>query len=449
MMGKSYTRATLRGCAFAFLVLVSGPVAAADTTPITREQFLLLQQQNQQLQQQLQTQLRLIESLTQKVTGLEESNSRRNAQPPEVTASTKPEEPALSNTGPPFRIGKVDITGEGGIAYFKSQSKGQQPNSTFRIDEARVFLEAPVWEDVYFFSELDLATPETTSLALNVGELYLDFEDVSKLWGRERMLNIRAGRFYTPFGEEYARRFAIDNPLISHSVSDIWGSDDGVELYGKLGMARYAVAVQNGGGVTSQSLQGDKSLAGRVGVDPAKWLHLSVSAMRTGELSVKNGVSASWFGNGWFRSLGSPATTAFHANLVEGDMDVRLPFAQIRTAGGYVDYNDNDPAADNHRDVYYYFVEGTHEWTHNFYSAVRWSQVLAHKGFPIVGNGSMGAYGFGKLTIDYWRLSMGLGYHFGPHLLVKGEYSLNGGREIDGDKRNRENQFALEAAFKF
>ena len=114
--------------------------------------------------------------------------------------------------------------------------RARTPNSTFRIDEARLFVEAPVWDDIYFYTELDLATRESTSLMLNVGELYLDFENVSKLWDRERLLNFRAGRFYIPFGEEYTRRFAIDNPLISHSVSDIWGSDDGVEIYGNYAM---------------------------------------------------------------------------------------------------------------------------------------------------------------------------------------------------------------------
>jgi len=29
----------------------------------------------------------------------------------------------------------------------------------------------------------------------HVGELYLDVEDISRLWGRDRQLNLRAGRF--------------------------------------------------------------------------------------------------------------------------------------------------------------------------------------------------------------------------------------------------------------
>ena len=61
------------------------------------------------------------------------------------------------------------------------------------------------------------------------------------------MLNVRAGRIDVPFGEEYLMRDAIDNPLISHSLPDIWGVDEGIELYGAAGKFSYVVAVQNGG----------------------------------------------------------------------------------------------------------------------------------------------------------------------------------------------------------
>ncbi len=416
---------------------------------VTREQFLLLQQQNEQLQKQLQKQQELIDSLSQKVLSIQDVNSRRDRELSDLKTEVKEAGDTPPTSGQSSRFGKVDISGEGGLAFLTSQPNGQTPHPEFRIYEARLFLEAPIWKEVYFYSELDLATPETTSLNLNVGELYLDWENVSQLWGRDRMLNFRIGRFYIPFGEEYQYRFAIDNPLIFNSVSDLWGADDGVEAYGQLGRMQYVLAVQNGGGSISQTLQDDKAITGRIGFDPNSWLHLSVSGMRTGNLSVHNGVSALWFANGFFRSLGSPDTTTFHANLVEGDVQARLPWLQLHTAGGYINYGDNDPVANNHRDVYYYYVEGEHDFTHKFYGAARFSQIFAPNGFPIVGNGPMGEYLFGPLTTEYWRLSLGLGYRFSPNLLVKGEYAFNQGRELDGEARIQENVFALEAAFKF
>ena len=102
-------------------------------------------------------------------------------------------------------------------------------------------------KDGYFYGELDIATREGGSLDLRANELYLDFEDLSRLWNQDRQLNLRTGQFYIPFGEEYLMRYAINNPLISHSVSDLWGVDPGVELYGTLGKFHYVLAVQNGG----------------------------------------------------------------------------------------------------------------------------------------------------------------------------------------------------------
>lgn len=449
MMKKAGTGTALRGCfALLFLLLFHG-FAAADE-PSMRDQLLQFQQQNQQLQKQLQQQQEMIDALTRKVSAIQDTNAQRDRELGDLKTHVKESGEAAPAPIQPFHLGKVDISGEGAVAFFSGQSASQYPHPAFRIDEARLFLDAPVWNDVYFYSELDLATPESTSLNLNVGELYLDFENVSQLWGSDRLLNVRAGQFYIPFGEEYLNRFAIDNPLIFRSVSDIWGTDPGLELYGKYGWMQYIVAVQNGGGASSQALQGDKSVAGRIGFDPNSWLHLSVSAMRTGNLSVSNGVSALWFAGGFFRSLGSPATTTtFHANLVEGDVQAHLPWAQLKGAGGYIDYGDDNTAASNHRDVYYYYLEGVHEFTRSFYTAARFGQIFANNGFPIVGGGPMGQYLFGPLTTSYWRLSLGLGYRFSPNLVIKGEYCFNQGQELGGAARIDENIFALEGAFKF
>ncbi len=442
-------RRTSQALGLLALLSCAASVAAAKAAdaPVSREEFQQLQQQNQQLQQQMQQQQQLIDQLTHKVSELEGPKPA-----PETAPDTTSDGTATgTSAGASFHLGRVDISGEGGLGFFESGSQGQTPNSEFHVDEARIFVEAPVWDDVYFYTEMNLATRDENDLALRYGELYLDFEDISKLWsGSEGLLNMRVGRFYIPFGEEYQQRFAIDNPLISHSLTDVWGEDDGLELYGKAGTVRYVVAVQNGGVSASRDFTGDKSVAGRIGWDPAGWLHLSASGMRTGDLSVNNDVlSALWFGSGFFRSLGSSNTTTFHANLAEGDAQIRLQHTQLKAAGGYINYGDNDPAGSNHRDVYYYYVEGTQDLTRKLYAAARFSEAFAHNGFPIVGNGVMATYLFDELTSEYWRLSLGLGYRFSRNLLVKGEYSFNRGRELDGTPRDHQDLFALEAAYQF
>jgi hypothetical protein len=423
----------------AALFLCALPLQADDTN-LERE-VRELREQNAALQRQLQKQDDRLDTLTKKVGELEAAGSEHENAAAEDATPTK--------NG--FNFGKVNVSGEGGAGFFNSGSEGFAPHSEFRVDEARLFVEAPVWNEVYFYGEADGATRENTDLNFKLGELYLDFQDASQLWGKDNQFNIRAGRMNIPFGEEYLTRYAIDNPLISHSLSDFWGVDPGIEFYGTLGKFCYAVAVQNGGGANGvQDFDGDKSVAGRIGYDPVNWLHLSVSGMRTGDLSAQNDmVSALWFGNGFFRSLGSPETTTFHANMVEGDVTARWSSGHVSAFGGYARYGDNDPAADNARGAYYYSVEGVQQLPHKFYTAARFSEIITDQGFPIVGNGNFGDYFFDRLSTELWRLSLGLGYRFNDRLIVKAEYSLERGKEVGGDSRDEEDFFGTEAAFRF
>src|SRR5205823_217522 len=104
----------------------------------------------------------------------------------------------------------------------------------------------------------------------------------------------------------------------------------------------------------------DKAVVGRIGYDPAKWLHLSASAMRTGDLDVqKDQFSELWFGGGFIRQLGAPATTTkFQVELLEGDAQFLWPRGHLKSAGGWLRFDDNDPTTDHRRHVHYYYLEG-------------------------------------------------------------------------------------------
>jgi len=190
-------------------------------------------------------------------------------------------------------------------------------------------------------------------------------------------------------------------------------------------------------------------VAGRIGFEATRWLHLSVSGMRTGDVNVQNEfTSAEWFGSGFFQSIGSPATTTFHANLVEGDVTARWHSGHVSAFGGYARYGDNDPTADNSRDIFYWSVEGEQNVTKKIYAAARFSGIFADKGTPIVGYGNSNDY-FSALTTELWRLSLGIGYRFSDQLILKAEYSLERGKEANGHSRNHEDFLGMQAAFKF
>lgn len=394
-----------------------------------------LKARNRQLEEQVGRQQRALENLEKTVLELKEGPVR-------------PDSGQLKDLlTKPFSAGNLVLSGEAGLAFFEQGSKGQFPNSEFRVEEAKLFLDAKVFEDVYAFVELNLTEREERDKWIYLGELYVDFENVLKHW-EHKWLNVRAGRFDTPFGEEYLYRDAIDNPLISHSLSDIWGVDEGIEIYGNAGKFGYVAAVQNGGDPSQHDFDEAKAFIAKLSYRPTDWLYLSASGMTTGDNNTEDDkFSALWFGNGFFKQIGPAATTqSFRADLFEGDIKLTLARGHWLTAGGYVYATDS---SGNERDIFYWFSEGVFDFTKKFYGAARFSQIRAEDGYPLVGGGNFGERMFGVLTDDLWRLSLGLGYHLSEQVLLKLEYSFNGGSTVRGESRDRENSLAAEIAVKF
>lgn len=420
------------------LLTTSAIAVQADEADLLR-QVEELRNDNAALRGRLSDQERKLESV------MTELDELRTAARSNSTGPTAGSDRAPVTSGP----ARVILSGQGAVGLFSTGSAGSHPNTEFTLDELRLDVDAMVTDNVYAFVELNFATREATDLYAEPGEAYIDFEGVSRLWGNERQLSLRAGRLDVPFGEEYLTRYAIDDPLISHSLADIWGVDEGVELYGALGPVYYVAAVQNGGNSDVHDFNGDKSVALRLGYDPTRWLHVGISGMRTGDLNASNEWSALWFGNGFFRSIGSNGTSTFSARAVQGDLQLKLARGHIHLAGGYANYTDNDPLADNRRDLYFYSVEGVHDVTSHLYAGLRFSQIFAEHGYPIVGQGNFGQYFFGPMTDNIWRLSLGLGYRVSDGLVLKGEYSFERGKLTNGGTRTDEDMVSGQVAFKF
>jgi hypothetical protein len=366
---------------------------------------------------------------------------------PHSSASFLPFEITSNNSFP-----HIHLNGEGGVAVFDTGVEGKFPNDEFRVDEMKLFVDAQVWKDIYAFAEINLATRESED-NLNIGELYVDFENVSKLWGVEDVLNVRFGRFDIPFGEEYQRRDAIDNPLISHSLSDLWGVDEGIQIYGTADKFQYSFAVQNGGTPKFRDFNADKSITGRLRFDANHRFHVSLSAMRTGDLDTAGDqLSEMWFGNGFIRSLNSADT--FHANFFEGDAELKWKEAHVLFNAGLVNYGDNGPE-ENERDASYYQVEGFKTLLSKnegrLYICARYSRIDCEKGCPLVGHGDFAMFFFdnANLTKNLWRFSIGPGFRIANNAVIKAEYTVERGDQINGDVREDENFWGAEAAFKF
>jgi hypothetical protein len=420
-----------------------GICAAAGAAEVSSTQLQELIDQNRRLLEQVRAQQQTIEAL-QKASERHERELRGLVDSPAGKA--------VSSVPRASRENEIRISAEAGLAFFNTGTAGQFPKAEFRADDPMITIEAPVMKDIYFFTDLRLLTRETNVESFQLGELYVDFENVSARWGQPGLLSLRAGRLNIPFGEEYLLRGPVANPLISHSLSDIWGTDEGIEIYGRIGPASYVVAVQNGGVSRLRDFNGDKSIAGRVSWDPARWLHLSASAMRTGELAATTDfLSEAWIANGFFRSIGGTAsTTAFWASLIEADAMGRWASGHLSAALGEARYNDNDRRAANARRLRYGYVEAVQSIAGGFYGAARYSRITAPRGYPLAGWGSMGRYFFGaSLTEELRRFSLGLGYRFGTPLVLKFEYAWESGRMTNRAPRDHEDFFGTELAVKF
>ena len=430
--------------------LISSAAAAEVTPPSsdppTSVELRQLLERNRQLEERLNRQQALIESLTGRVDELTKAAADRK--------KSLGEEVEPASKSPLSRLGsQVQVHGDAGLGFFKSSALGTFAQSAFRIDQARLFVEAPIWNKAFLFAGLDVVTRESGDDRVGVGELYVDVEDLSDWWGEEGQMTLRLGRFQAPFGEEYTRRYVMENPLISASLTDFWSLDEGVEVFGRLGQWDYAVAVQNGGVPALRDFSSDKAVVAKVGYAPAPWLRLSASAMRTGSIQVKRDTYSSlWFGNGFFRSIGSGGTTEFDVNLVQMDQRFDWRGGHVGFAEGAAFYDDNDPLRNNRRDFVHIAVEGVQEVTKHVFGAARFSQVFVGKGYPLAGLGDPGRFFYSAEApsiTDIWRLSLGAGYRFSPAMVLKAEYAWERAQNVQGPVRSLEEFYGIELGVRF
>lgn len=423
------------------------PAAAADLETLAAE-LRALREQNAALKAHVERQQVMIEELARRQAEL---RVVRTEAPPAVAAGPSPAAPVVKTPAAPVaavqKLGKLHLSGEGAVAYFGGQKNAFFNRDVLRLDEVKLFLEGALGGNAYLFSEIDVFNRDSNSGDLRTGELYLELEGVSRLWGRDGQLTLRLGRVDIPFGEEYAQRDAIDNPLISHSVADFWGVDEGIEAYGTLGKIQYVVAVQNGSNNAAFDFSSSKATTLRLGFDPAPGLHFSLSGIRTGRMAQTGDVRAEiWFGNDWIRRRSGSVATNFWADAIGGDVRKSFRSGHIAASAGRIRYRDDDRTRRFNTSATYGSVETVAKASRDLHFAARFSFTDSDRGFNLPGDGQEPSP---RPTELLWRLSVGTGFQLTPQLILKGEYSINRGRWLGGARRDSENQLATEAAFKF
>jgi len=453
-------RAFLCLVALAALLPAAGAAFGDEAETGLESRLEALAAQNEELRRLAEGQQAEIDALKQRLDAINQAEREREERLRSLQAEVESPAPSLRPPPPPppargpLSKSPLLVSGEVGLAFFAGQNNAQFANEEFRIDDARLLFEAELARNAYFVSELELFRRETTDKGVNVGQLYVDFENVLGLSDHFRLANLRVGRFDTPFGEEYQHRYVMANPLVSRSVTDFWGIDEGLALYGASGPFSYALAVQNGGSSPLRDFDGDKSIALRMGYEPTRRLRLSGSVMRTGALDAdRDRGSEMWIGNVVFVPIGSEATSEFSAKLAQLDAIWSWNRGRIAAAAGKAWYEDDDPldpADANHRDFDFFQIEGRFDFAENYFAAARYSGLRVNGGYPLAGNGDLGTFFFGdNLTEELTRLSLGFGRWIGEDVVFKAEYSFEDGRLASGAERTGTGQLSAEIGARF
>ncbi|HXK25460.1 MAG TPA: hypothetical protein VMS55_22515 [Myxococcota bacterium] len=263
---------------------------------------------------------------------------------------------------------RVRLSGSADAGLFGGDDYTQVSNDAFTIWDARFFVdanlgrdvrlqEATLFRDIGFDFEWNLV--RIGYLQNNVGNLYVDFQGV----GDSDWINAQVGRFQIPVGEaylDYSQGYA-ERPFVTNSFGP-WYWDEGVKLYSIAGAGPfgYVASIENGDTAFNTDSDSDKQVTLKLFTDPLPWLHLSASALRSGEIGHggtptigtgtpsnpqnQNGTPAQgslWLGESWARAFGSGTSVPNYENGVEvADGPNRLRESWLVGGDAIVDFED-------------------------------------------------------------------------------------------------------------
>lgn len=319
----------------------------------------------------------------------------------------------------------VRISGYGAFGYYDSGGAGGVRHGSFLVKDASLFVEAQVWEKVSFFYEAWITHYLFDGGAgFDDGELYVRFSD---LLGTEETarIGVKAGRIDVPFGEDYLRMDAIDDPLISLSAADPWAIDEGAEVYGRSGALHWVLAVTNGNIASGGDDSHSKLWCGKLFGDVCPDLYLSGSVLNAGD----TGVSTIWFGRGLITPVGlfggSAAGTSPSSQVSSTlwEADARLGESRrcslgLQVGGAMID--DDVGAFD--RTLVWLEVEPAVHFTPRLSAHVRYSQIGtddADEGYLLQGDIFGAGDELGYDTHRMQRLACGLSWVLDPHARIK------------------------------
>lgn len=410
------------GLCVIFIICVCGVSRAGELSDLRK----LVEKQQTQLEEQK----RLINVLMQKVSALETGKKEPQK---EITAKSRSVDLSYEEVKPETVIKeehilekewfkRIDFSGFGAAGFVQTGKEANRSNGGFLNYEASLFVEAQVWENISFFTELQ---------TIRLGDEDTKFARTAEAYAHFKNPGLKLGRMDIPIGEEYLWQDAIDNPLITYSVSWPYGWDEGALFYGHLGKLGWVASVMDGSDVRGTDDDTDKALNLKLYGNPVEPLYLSASFMRNGEAAKSalefSGSHIEPVGRGGHSSsLGTSPSAKVDSYLYE--LDAKYSFAQrgyLALTFGQCFIDDAVSAFD--RDFLYFTAEPLYNLNDRLYLIARFSGIGTFdsgKGYHFDGKPYAGGNNdFGYDTKSLLRWAIGLGYKPNPRVVVKLEYS--------------------------
>ena len=366
------------------------------------------------------------------------------------------EKDLLSKVGLDKLSSKLKLKGRFAAGYFNSQKNGTYPNGSFQAPEAK--LQFTFQPDDINSVIMRMNMNNGTAQSPFLDYLYID-TNLMKLTPWEKSpftLTSRLGRFKVDLGEETWSNNPVESILPSNSAANVAGSDEGLQLSGKIGKGNplgWSAAIMNGNTGTGTDNNWLKAFSGKLYYNIIDPLYISASYYNSGQLDT----AASEMSIGGI--TGAP-TNARKWIRQMAEVDVRYDFKKGKTLNppAYCDslafvkfayghfYDDakrlSHELAVTDREGNYGYIEGLYNITKKLYAAGRASFVGL--------NGLDKAASFNSITTNrYERYSMGLGYRLSGATILKGEYSLNLEKKGTGGEDPHDDLFSLLIASQF
>ncbi len=347
---------------------------------------------------------------------------------------------------------KVDIWGYGAMSYLHTGSDGLAPEGTLLLREASLFIEADVWTNTSLFFEIQTDRLSNQSLDIQAGEVYAHFRNLLE-FGDDGYLGLKVGRFDVPFGEDYLRQDATDNPLIGYPAAFPYGLDEGVLVYGEYAGIGLVASLTEGNSRSSAASSGGYQIGPfedlapavtmRVYGNPLESLYLSGSFMYTGDSPESSlfftGGPIVPVGTSFPSSLGSSPSQKV-SSLLYG-FDARYDISgrgSLTLSFGQAFIDDDVDAFD--RDFLWFTVEPAYHIFDRVEAIFRWSEIGTYdsdegyrfEGQPFAG----GSEDFGYDTKRFRRISGGLRWKVTPNVILKAEVGMDRFWLIDASSFN-------------